>query len=134
MTEHAAEEGWPYTVKGGVVHVDASLAEIRTVCFIGEPTITQLWPDPLQTVGSWSIDGSNFGTVEGEVWLGDAATWEGSETRVKQTVSGWDPEAIGMSVVVQDGLPLSPAHVYVYVINDCGERNAVGFETEITEA
>lgn len=129
MAEEAAAAGWPYTVKGGQVFVDASLVQIGTVCFIGEPTISGLVPDPL-IVNPWVVNGTNYGSVQGEVWLGNASTWAGSGIRVEQNVAAWGGAAINMNPPVQDGLPAAPAHVYVYVINDCGERNAAGFETE----
>lgn len=131
MMEHAAAEGWPHTIKGGRVMVDASLAEIQTVCLIGEPTVGSLEPDPITIGGGWDVYGANFGDVEGAVWLGSAATWEGSGTRVQQSVGSWITTRASMNPPVQGGLPLSPQHVYVYVINDCGERNAVGYETEL---
>lgn len=133
MMAHAAAEGWPATVKGGVAHVSASLAEIQTVCLIGEPNAVTPVPDPLVMLQTWNITGFDFGLVEGEVWLGSAATWAGSGTKVQQNVNAWSAETISMLQPVQGGLPLHPAHVYLYVINDCGERNAVGTETELTE-
>lgn len=132
MAEHAAAEGWPYTIKGGVVHVDASLAEIQTVCLIGEPTITGLDPDPIVAAAGLGVTGTNFGTVEGELWLGNASTWAGSSTRIQQPIQSWGAENVICPAVAQDGLPGPPDHVYVYVINDCGERNAVGYETEFS--
>jgi len=133
MAENAAAEGWAYTIKGGVVHLDASLEDVAGVCFIGESVIGSLLPDPVLLGVAWTVSGSNFGEVEGEVWLGSAATWEGSVVKVEQNVSLWTEESIGMAEPVQGGLPLDPEHVYVYVINDCGERNTVGFETELDE-
>jgi len=134
MAENAAAEGWAYTIKGGVVHLDASLEDVAGVCFIGESVIDSVDPDPLEWGAPWTVNGSNFGDVEGEVWLGSAATWEGSTTKVELAVSAWGPTVVGGTEVIVDGLPYSPSHVYVYVINDCGERNAVGFETEVLEA
>lgn len=131
MGEHAVAEGWPYTIKGGACMVDASLGQIQTVCLIGEPVISSLTPDPLEVMGPWAVYGPDFGSVEGEVWLGSHDTWEASSTKVKQNVSEWHADNLIMGVPVQDGLPVSPSHVYVYVINGCGERNAVGFETEL---
>ena len=133
MMGHAAAEGWPATVKGGVCYVKASLAEIQGVCLIGEPIITQVVPDPIVVGAEWTVPGFNFGAVEGELWLGNAATWAGSGTRVQQGVSFWSGFSIGADAPVLDGLAQSPAHVYIYVINDCGQRNAVGFETELFE-
>lgn len=133
MMDHAAAEGWPHTVKGGRCMVDASLAEIRGVCFIGEPTITSTQPDPLSEDETWHVYDSYFGTVEGEVWLGSGNTWSSSATKVRQSVTAWVSGHISLAAPVMDGLPFLPWHVYIYVINDCGERNAVGFETEVVE-
>lgn len=132
MMEHAEAEGWPATVKGGRCFVEASLAQIQTVCLIGEPTVSYVSPDPLMDGATWHVYGTNYGTTEGEVWLTNGATWAGSVLKVKQNVSAWLSTHLIMGVPVVDGLPMFPEHVWVYVINDCGERNAVGHETEIT--
>ncbi|MBA7690485.1 hypothetical protein ES703_99013 [subsurface metagenome] len=133
MMAHASEQGWPATVKGGVAYVKASLAQIQGVCLIGVPNAVTPVPDPIVLLQTWNITGFLFGIVEGEVWLGSAATWAGSGTKVQQNVNAWSWETISMFQPVQGGLPLSPAHVYLYVINDCGQRNPVGTETELFE-
>jgi len=130
MMEHARAQGWPATVKGGQCMVDASLAQIQTVCLIGEPEISSVVPDPLQEVMPWEVHGSNFGLVIGEVWLASHDTWEASTTKVRQTEPGWSDTLLAVSLPTMDGLPSLPEHVYVYVINHCGQRNAVGCETE----
>jgi hypothetical protein len=133
MMVHAAEEGWAATIKGGRAFVDASLEDVHGVCFIGEPNVQSVNPDPIEETASWAVGGLNFGEGEGEVWLTDAPTWGGSVVKVQQTVTTWTESTVSMGIPVLDGLPYSPGHVYVFVVNECGERNAEGYETEVVE-
>jgi hypothetical protein len=67
------------------------------------------------------------GEVEGEVWVGDAATWDGSVLKVEQTVDTWAGATIDITTV-KGAFPTSPPAAYAYVLNGCGRPNAVGSE------
>lgn len=123
--------GHACTFRGGKVYVEQTVAQLVTACAVAAPTVTGVNPDPLNDGGIFTTGGTGFQAAGGELWLADAATWAGSVVKVEQTTSAWGDTSVTVPSLNRGGLPLDPAHVYVYVYTRCGQRNAVGFETEI---
>lgn len=123
--------GVPYTIKGRKCFFDSTAAELEDLCFGADPVVQFVSPDPIDMSQGFRVLGYNFGGAEGSVWLTDNASWSASGTRVQQTVTDWRPIWVDCGSPVQDGLPMDPAHVYIFVFNNCGERNGTGLETEL---
>lgn len=74
-----------------------------------------------------TITGSGFLALRGtgKVEVGDASSYEFCGTVVEQTINSWSDVMIGITMV-QGALP-SLVYVYLYVTNDCGNRNGAGY-------
>lgn len=74
-----------------------------------------------------TITGSGFLALRGmgKVEVGDASSYESCGTVVEQTINSWSDVMIGITMV-QGALP-SLVYVYLYVTNDCGNRNGAGY-------
>ena len=123
--------GVAVTWRAGALWVGATLEEVFGVCFYEFAEIYSVVPDPLVISVAATVNGAKFTEEGGEVWLGDAVTWEECTMTAKQPVTTWGAEAISITVV-SNALPPEPAHVYVYVKPTKGWRNKFGFETELT--
>lgn len=119
--------GGAATFRGGKLFLEVSEGTELDVCSGPAPTISGMDSDQWENNVTRLIQGVDKGTAEGEVWVGDAATWDASVLRVQQTVDTWLGDDIEITTV-QGGFPLSPPVAYAYVFNACGRPNAVGFE------
>lgn len=126
MAGKLATAGLPYIVKGGAIFIDATAEEIATACGIGTPTISNANPIAGVTGTHVTTTGTNYGAVQGKAWLTNAATWAGSSIFVEQGIQSWATGQVVFSAA-QDSLPIEPEFVYIYIENDCGERNTAGW-------
>lgn len=117
----------PFIMRGGRLYFDQSDAGQITMCQGAAPLITGMSTTDWDDAAVVSIQCSDMGAVQGEVWVGDAATWAASVLRVEQTVDTWVPPNIGITTV-QGGFPNSPPPAYAYVMNGCGRPSAAGYE------
>lgn len=121
--------GVPYVFRMGKLWWDAEAAALQNLCFGAAPTISDVIPAAFGHDEGVSVVAAQKGEVEGEVWVGDAATWAESVVKVQQTVTTWPGETIAVQTVIGE-FGASPPPAYVYVFNACGRGNAVGFEIE----
>lgn len=132
ITELRAE-GIPFIMRGGRLYFDQGDDEQEIMCQGPAPEISGMdatdWEDNVTRL----VTVDDKGVAEGEVWVGDAATWAGSVVKVEQTVDTWAGDDIEITTV-QGVFELSPPAAYVYVINGCGRVSAVGSEIAWIEA
>lgn len=122
--------GHSYTFRGGRLFFEISDEDLEDLCKGPEPNPTGMDNTDLEDGTPRQVTGTDFGPSEGELWLGNAATWAGSGVKVEQTVDVWTATQIDFTVV-QGALPESPPAAYLYVFNACVRANAVGFEVAI---
>lgn len=128
LSQELGRLGIPCTLRAGQLFFEETDAALLTMCSGPAPTVTSVFPDPMMDGQPNDVVGTSFGAIEGEVFITDAATFEGSVLKVLQTIGDWDLELIDIQVV-RGGLPMPPTKVYVYAFNACGRGNLVGFET-----
>lgn len=119
--------GIPFILRGGRLYFDQADAGQVDMCQGVAPTISGMDSPNWEDAAARSIEAADKGAVEGEVWVGDAATWAASVLKVQQTVDLWAGANIEVTAV-KGGFPTSPPAAYVYVMNGCGRQNAVGYE------
>jgi len=117
----------PFIIRGGRLYFDQSSAGQLDMCLGVAPGISSMDTNQWDDAEAHQLICTDMGAVEGECWVGDAATWAGSVLKVEQTVDLWDPPDLHITSV-KGGFPWSPPPAYAYVLNGCGRPNAVGFE------
>lgn len=117
----------PFIMRGGKLYFEQAAAAQLDMCLGAAPTISALDSNDWDDAETRLITAANKGAVEGEVWVGDSATWAGSVLKVEQTVVTWAGADIEITTV-KGGFGWSPPPGYVYVVNACGRPNAVGYE------
>lgn len=125
LQELAAQLGFlgiPYAIKGGTIFMDIDVAGLDAICLLGTPTIDSLVPPITMPASTVRINGDNFGNVTGIVTLTNASTWAASGIFVVQPTTFWNQIDIDFTAT-EDGLS---GGGWIYVENDCGERNAAG--------
>jgi hypothetical protein len=118
------------TVRAGVGFARRTAAEISESCALVVPVITEVTPQPVVYENGFYVWGSGFGASTGELWIGDAATWELCvETYRFETLFGWLEARV--HAYNDFGGPPFEDH-YVYVKRATGQRNVTGFLSEFT--
>lgn len=127
IIDELRSEGIPFIIRGGTLYFDQGDDEQEIMCQGAAPEISGMDNDQWENGVTRLIEVANKGVAEGEVWVGDAATWAGSVLKVEQTVDVWAGDDIEITTVM-GGFGESPPPAYVYVFNGCGRGNVVGFE------
>lgn len=123
--------GAAYTFRGGMLFTERSVAQLLNACAVDPPGLSSCNPDPLQIGVGATVSGVRFRSAGGELWLADDPTWGSAVVKVEQSAPVWNATTIVCPSITQGALPVSPQHVYVFVVTQCGQMNAVGFETEL---
>lgn len=107
----------------------APLAQAAKRPCVEVPAVSSL-DNPPTDGGANVVNGSGFLALQGtgKVQIGNANTRAGSATLVDQTVTAWSDTAINVTHV-QGALPGAPMPVYLFVENDCGNVNELGYQT-----
>lgn len=130
LADAVAAEGVAYTFRGGRLYINGTAANIEDVCSGDEPVVTLVEPDPLIEDGGGTVTGTDFALPQGKLWITDNVAWGAEGVKVEQVAGPWSDTSIDFTVAL-NGLPQDPAHAWLYVENDCGRANLVGYELEI---
>lgn len=122
--------GGAVTFRAGKLFVDVSQATELDVCQGLEPVVTDVQPDPLVEDGGGTVTGTDFGVVQGTLWVTNNVAWGEESVKVEQVAGPWTDTEIDFTAAL-DGLPFWPASAWLYVENACGRANLVGFEVKI---
>lgn len=118
--------GYPYIVIGGEVFMEISSGQLATACAVSPPDVDQMDSADLVNGEAREVLVDYSGAREGEVWVGDNATWGSCVELVEQTVTAWIEGQVNITCV--DGTFVDGPYVaYLFVQSACGARNAVGF-------
>ena len=116
------------------VNASVSEAQFRTIALklgTSTPTVTDVETDEDFRDGdtALTITGTNYEATQGtgKVELSDNATYA-TGTKVAQTVTSWADTSIDFTAVLST---LAPGALYLWVTNDTGDRNAVGFAVTV---
>ena len=117
--------GVAYSIIGGEIFMEITSPDLLDECQGLAPTCGDMMSEDVENGIANTVATTNAGAVEGEVWLGDAATYAGSVVLVQQTVDAWADISVDFTAV-QGAHGASPPPLYLYVLNACGRPNAVG--------
>ncbi len=122
----AVAAGVAYSIVEGKIFMEIGAAELLDECKGEAPTIATLPGAAMVDGVSVFGTGLNYGVTEGEVWVGDAASFASSVLLVESSVDIWTPTRVDFTPI-QGAFGLSPPPVWVYFLNACGRPNLVGF-------
>lgn len=112
------DAGHPATIRYGRGWTKRTVAEIAASCAVGPPP-TWLYVSDLYCTMDAFATGTDIGDVEGELYLGNAATREACTVFMRLTVIySWFAEGIDFRVDCDDFLPPCDAWLYLKRLPD----------------